>query len=105
LPILGSVPEILTITNQEFHTALRLVVACNSHQTFKKSSSLSIVSLLQQGASLEVEKMIGEVVRQQFISALSRPDLCQHCPNKFVSKHALIFPAVDDRGVVACVRV
>jgi len=78
LPILGSFLQVLTITKQEFHTALRLVVACNSYHTFKNSSSLGIVSLLQQGASLEVENCFGEVVRQQFISALSRPDLGQH---------------------------
>jgi len=52
LPILGSVPEVLTITKQHFHTALRLVVACNFYRTSKKASSLGIVSLLQQGASL-----------------------------------------------------
>jgi len=104
LPILCADLEIPTITKQDFPTALRLVVACSSYHTFKNPSSLGIVSFLQQGASLEVEKMVREVVRQQFISALSLSDLGQHCPNKFVGKYVLIFPAVGDRGVVAGAR-
>jgi len=52
-----------------------------------------------------MEKVLGEVVRQHFISALYRPDLGQHAPNRFVSKHVLNFPAVSDRGSVTSASV
>jgi len=105
LPLSVSVLEIITITEQIFHNALRLVVACNACHTFKHSSSLSIVSLFRQGVSLEIEKVLGEDVRRVFTSALSRPDLRQHAPNKFMSKHVLNFPVVDDRCSVTSARV
>jgi len=56
LPLFGSVLGIFTITKQSFYDALRLVVACNAYHTFEQSSSLNIVSLLSQGASLAIEK-------------------------------------------------
>jgi len=83
LPILSSALEVLAISKREFPIALRLIVACNSYHTCRKSSSSNICSLLKRGALSEIEQILGEVVRQQFLSILSRPDVAKISPQKF----------------------
>jgi len=93
-----SVPEVLCLASRVPSSALRLVVACNSYHALRRNSSLGIVSLLRAGNVREIERIAREVVRQQFISALSRPDVGHLFPDMWVGKHVLP-PASFDLGV------
>lgn len=97
--IFSSALEVLAISRREFPIILRLVVACNSYHACRKSPSLNFCSLLRRGALFEIEQSLGEVVRQQFLSLLSRPDVAKLSSQKFVGKHVPQISAVCDLGV------